>query len=188
MATIIQCVSFGSLWWLRPGDTVDHSAVFNTTGFVTSSTSNRCWIMAGAVRFNVNGRRLVERYEELGGAIYASPGLERRGSWNRLLLHPRQSKSRKVDSYLVCVQSAKVGRIDYSADWRSTHVRIVAASSRGDKQETLLLMGPNSFIRTSLCIVGLRCLLDHFEVIGRLLRLRRNQNDCPPNRGGTALI
>ena len=43
---VIRCLTFGSLWWLRPGNQVSdplrfsaHAAVFNTTGFVSGGGS-----------------------------------------------------------------------------------------------------------------------------------------------------
>jgi hypothetical protein len=158
---IIRCVSFGSLWWLRPGPTAAHSAVFNTTGFVTSSTSQRRWITPGVIRFNVNSRRRIERYDHtLAGAVYSSPGLERLGSWNRVLLQTRLPGTAPVDKYLVQIASDRFGRIRYDGDWRSDDVRIVAASSRGMQQETLLLMTPLSVIETSLGTFDLPCILN----------------------------
>ncbi len=57
---IVHCISFGTLWWLRPGTDNESSlkfscqaAVFNTTGFISGSRERRNWIVPGVIRFNL---------------------------------------------------------------------------------------------------------------------------------------
>jgi hypothetical protein len=154
---IIQCIGFGSLWWRRPGPTRAHSAVFNTTAFGKKS---RCWVEPGLLRFNENSRRFIQRYDDtLIGASFFSPGIERLGKLNRLLLHPRCSPQLPIDKYLVRLSSDIFGRINFGGDWRTGGVRLIARSARDTRQETLLLMNRDDLINTSLGTLDLTCLL-----------------------------
>ncbi len=153
---IIQCLTFGSLWWLRPGQDKGHSerfasqaAVFNTTGFRRGARERRNWIVAGVIRFNA-GTLLDQRLNatDLEGGCFQTCGLERSGSWNRLLLTRRTRAVSLPDAVLVRVQKREFGRIHYGSEWRTPGVRIVAASVHGEEQETLLWMHIGSEITT----------------------------------------
>lgn len=153
---IVECLSFGSLWWLRPGNSNDDprkfttkAAVFNTTGFCHGAREHRNWTVAGVVRFNagtLNEQRIYQ--DDLIQEQFHAPGLERMGSWNRLLLSRKVRHMQYPDAILVNIRSQTVGRIVFGSHWRTSGIRIVASSSFGDEQETLLLMTPDSEITT----------------------------------------
>ena len=153
---IVQCLTFGSLWWLRPGRDKEHperftsqAAVFNTTGFCHGARDRRNWIIAGVIRFNA-GTILEQRLNaaSLDGGCFETCGLERSGSWNRLLLLRRIRAVSVPDAVLVTVQKKEFGKLRFSSEWRTPEVRIVAASVHGEEQETLLWMQIGSEITT----------------------------------------
>src|SRR4051794_22747341 len=142
---LIRCVSFGSIWWLRPGDRLSdplrytaRAATFNTTGFVSGARERRQWHVSGIVRFNMamHGRTGCPAFE---GECYESPGLERRGTWNRLLLGKRLKHATRAERILICVDSREIGRINFDGCWHGQGVSVVAASAFRGCQETLLL-------------------------------------------------
>lgn len=152
---ILRCLSFGSLWWLRPGDDKGDSqrfaaraALFNTTGFIDGRRTRRLWMVAGVVRINVGMHPDTREAEAFAGKAYESGGLERRGSWNRLLLGREARCWNNPDSILLCIRSDRVGRINFQGEWRSKDVDVVAASAHRGVQETLLLLRFGSTIQT----------------------------------------
>jgi len=152
---IVKCLSFGSVWWLRPGnqpnDTkrfTSRAALFNTTGFVSNSQVRRLWLVSGAIRINAGMHPEVQNVEALIGRCFESPGLERRGTWSRLLLGQKYAGQKRAEALLVCVNSLVVGRLDFLGAWHSQGVDAIAASARRGLQETLLLMQPGSTFRT----------------------------------------
>jgi hypothetical protein len=154
---IVDCLSFGSLWWLRPGETADsslkfsgHAAIFNTTGFRQGAGERRSWTIPGVLRFNAGtlaDQRL--RPEMLIGGKFQATNVEHRGSWNRLLLLRKVRRQVPPDAMLVNVRSVTVGSIAFGANWRSSGVRVIASSSFGGEQETLLLMAAGGEFTTS---------------------------------------
>jgi len=152
---IVRCLSFGSLWWLRPGnqpsDTLrfsTHAAVFNTTGFVSGSRERRLWLVSGVVRINLASHTNPISANSFASNCFQSPGPERRGEWNRVLLSKRVRHGDKVDRLLFCVRSTSIGRIDFDQPWRNKDVDVIAASAQHGVQETLLLAIPGSHLRT----------------------------------------
>ena len=155
---IVECLSFGSLWWLRPGSVHDdpmkftsRAAVFNTTGFRTGGRTRRNWIVAGVLRFNA-GTLSEQRInpEMLTEGKFQTSGIERSGTWNRLLF-TRKVRGRCVpDALLVNARSGTFGLIAFRSSWRTQGVRVVASSSFGREQESLLLMMPGTEISTRL--------------------------------------
>jgi len=155
---ILHCLSFGSLWWLRPGNHPDSSArysseaaVFNTTGFISGSRERRNWLVAGVVRFNV-GSCLEQRIrpDQIQQRKFFSPGPERNGVQNRLLLTRKIQANALADLLLIRISDEEHGRISFDSEWRSKGVRIVAASEFRDRQESLLLVPPDGYVKTNL--------------------------------------
>jgi hypothetical protein len=153
---IIHCVSFGSLWWLRPGQQVDdpmrftsHAALFNTTGFISGSRERRSWHVPGIVRINAGMHRHAARSGDYVARSYESRGIERRGEWKRLLLGRQVNGPSKVDVLLLCVKSETIGRIDFGLEWSTNGVDAVAASACKGMQETLIVAPISAKIRTS---------------------------------------
>ena len=152
---ILRCLSFGSLWWLRPGEDredsqryVARAALFNTTGFIHGAQTRRLWLVAGVVRINAGMHPDVREAEQFAGKTYESGGLEHRGSWNRVLLGREAKRLSNVHAILLCVRSDRVGRIEFQGKWHSEGVHVVAASAHRGVQESLLLMRPGATIQT----------------------------------------
>ncbi len=154
---IIRCLSFGSLWWLRPGNQVSdplrfslRAAAFNTTGFRCGCRERRSWCISGVVRINLAAHAPAIRQANFEDCCYQSPGPERRGEWNRVLLGSRAGHTVQVDRLLLCASSAVIGRINFDAEWHDEGVSVVAASALRGVQETLLLAIPGSELRTDM--------------------------------------
>jgi hypothetical protein len=155
---IIHCLNFGALWWMRPGRNHEsaakfttEAAVFNTTGFVSGARERRNWIVAGVIRFNVgtcNEQRV--RPEQLGQSRFVSPGPERSGSLNRLLLTRRARSNVPADLLLACISEEEHGRILFDSDWRSPGVRILSSSEFGRRQQSLVLMPIDGIVNTEI--------------------------------------
>ena len=152
---VIRCLSFGSLWWLRPGtlasDTLrfsDRAAVFNTTGFHCCSRERRLWHVSGIVRINLASHIHTQGARNFENGCYQSPGPERRGEWNRLLLGKCMGTAVPVDRLLVCSRSTVIGRIDFDSRWNGGGVAVIAASALRGVQETLFLAVPGTELRT----------------------------------------
>jgi len=164
----IRLVSFGSLWSVKShGETICEKAVFNTTGFLPGKLHSGkrdlpATIIKGRIRFDRAYSSEVTIYEGEKGAIYESPGFERfdpgDGWENRVLFRHRQEDHARVDAFLVRIDSSIHGRIHFSRDWKTRDVKVIAASSRGQYQETLLLMGTTGKITTSIGVLNLSCL------------------------------
>ena len=152
---MIRCLSFGSLWWLRPGNQASdplrfsvRAAVFNTTGFRCGSHERRLWHISGVVRINLASHTQTTGAHNFENGCYKSPGPERRGEWNRLLLGKCMGTAIPADRLLVCSRSTVIGRIDFDSRWNSGGVAVVAASALRGVQETLLLAVPGAELRT----------------------------------------
>ena len=156
---IVRCISFGSLWWLRPGNQTSdplrfstHAAAFNTTGFRDGSRERRLWHVSGVVRINLASHKRAMQTLTFEDGCYQSPGPERRGEWNRLLLGKHTGHTVRIDRLLVCTLSAVIGRIDFDRPWHDAGVTVVAGSALRGVQETLLLAVPGSELRTEVGI------------------------------------
>lgn len=159
----VKCISFGSVWRYRAGHDglLAHSCVFNTTGF--GPRDRRAYMTEGEVRFNCNVKPPIQSpaHDLLGTVYECKEGVRLVGKINRLFLHPRLPDLTEPDFYLVRVASEMHGRIHYKGEWRTNSVSVIAASSHGDRQEFLLLMGPNARIVTTLGVLDLTCLMKH---------------------------
>lgn len=152
---VIRCLSFGSLWWLRPGNQASdplrfsvRAAVFNTTGFHCGSRERRLWHVSGVVRINLASHIHTTGARNFENGYYQSPGPERRGEWNRLLLGKCMGTAVPADRLLVCSRSTVIGRIDFDSRWHDRSVAVIAASSLRGVQETLFLAVPGAELRT----------------------------------------
>ena len=153
---VIRCLSFGSLWWLRPGNQVSdplrysvRAAAFNTTGFRSGSRERRLWHISGVVRINRAAYPDTTGAADFENGCYQSPGPERRGEWNRLLLGKRLGQAVPADGLLLCARSTVIGRIDFESRWHDENVIVVAASALRGVQETLFLAKPGAELRTA---------------------------------------
>jgi hypothetical protein len=152
---VIRCLSFGSLWWLRPGDqTADplrysaHAAAFNTTGFRSGSRERRLWTIAGVVRINLGMHPALGNAEDFADACFDTRGPERRGEWNRLLLGRKLKPRTAADKLLLCWRSNALGRTGFDISWHDTKIQVLAASAFRGVQETLVLASPGAQFQT----------------------------------------
>ena len=166
----VKWVGCGALWWSRPGATLAETAVMNTTGFVLGTREVRRWCSpetGGIVRINCNRSYPIARYEDEVGGVFLSQGVQRSGQQNRLLLHPRVSERRRIDCYLVALDSAVHGSVDLPSRPFSGHVQLVSASERGRVQQLLLLMWPDSKVTTTFGRLELSWLLERQKLLTR---------------------
>jgi hypothetical protein len=152
---VVHCVSFGAVWWLRPGNhTSDplrfssHAAVFNTTGFVSGARERRLWHIAGVIRINLGMHRNTDDARRFEATRYECIGLERRGAWNRLLLGRRLDRTVKAEKIIVCTHSSVIGRIKFDTSWHGNEIQVLAGSALRGEQETLLLAAPGAHLQT----------------------------------------
>ena len=152
---VIRCLDFGSLWWLRPGeDAADpfrfsvHAAVFNTTGFLSGCRERRFWHISGVVRINTGMHGHSQQTRDFESSSYESPGLERRGAWNRLLLGRRLREKMPAEKVLLCARSNAIGRINFDAKWHASDVQVIAGSALRGAQETIILASPGAQFQT----------------------------------------
>jgi hypothetical protein len=152
---IIRCLSFGSLWWLRPGNQASdplrfssRAAAFNTTGFRCGSRERRLWCVSGVVRINLASHTQAFGASTFEDCCYQSPGSEKRGEWNRVLLGSRTGDTVNVDRLLLCARSTIIGRVNFDGVWHDEGVSVIAASALRGVQEMLLLAIPGSELQT----------------------------------------
>ena len=152
---VIRSLSFGSLWWLRPGDQTSdplrfsvRAAAFNTTGFRCGSRERRLWHVSGVVRINLASHSEATRAGTFEDKCYQSPGPERRGEWNRLLLGKLLGSGMRADCLLLCARSTAIGRINFDNCWYDGSVAVIAASALRGVQETLFLAVPGAELGT----------------------------------------
>ncbi len=143
---VIRCLSFGSLWWLRPGKRIEdplrfsaHAAVFNTTGFVSGAREWRLWLVAGVIRINLGMHPASHDANNFEAGCFECAGLEQRGEWNRLLLGRRVKQNTRAEKVLLCVRSGVLGRIDFNDEWHDRTVQVISGSALHGYQETLIL-------------------------------------------------
>jgi hypothetical protein len=151
-AMVIHCLSFGSLWWLRPGDDVSdplrfssRGAIFNTTGFISNCRGRRLWHISGVIRINAAMHCGTSRFD---GARYECTGIEHRGEWNRVLLGRRLNRSIKAEKILAGVHSSVIGRIRFDSSWSDDKIQVIAGSALRGQQETLILASPGAQFQT----------------------------------------
>ena len=152
---VIRCLSFGSLWWLRPGNRKEdslrfsaHAAVFNTTGFNLGSRNRRLWLVAGVIRINLGTQPRSHDSLNLIEESFESTGLERWGQWNRVLLGRRRDQSTRADKVLQCARSSVYGRINFDDEWHDRGIQVIAGSAFRGHQEALILADPGAQFET----------------------------------------
>jgi len=155
---IVQCISFGSHWWLREaydrrtGELLRYrSAFMNTTRISCAETQKFKHWLPGFVRINAGTWPRFDAPEELLQAKFHTDGVTRYKETNRLMLRLRAPDDAEVDQYLVCINSRTEGMINFNTDWRcDAPARIFSSSYFKQMQETLVLLKQGTIIRTSL--------------------------------------
>ena len=155
---IVQCISFGSHWWLRKsfdrrtGAFLRHQSAFmNTTHIKVGSPKKYKHSIGGFVRINAGTRPYFDSPQEILQAKYYTEGVTRYMESNRLMLRSRAPDEAEADRFLVCVRSTSEGMIDFNSDWRCDGpARILCSSCYAFRQETLLLVKKQTVIWTAL--------------------------------------
>ena len=154
---LVKILSFGCNWWSRFGHDPEsrfrysrHAAYYNSTGVRCGRKIRRHWIVPGLIRFNGTGdfnphcpHRSVGQVFSCTEPIFAYGG-------NRVLFERKVKKSEVPDYFLVGMSSERYGRIDFKADWKPERCIAIATSDLRGKQEALLLMKSDDWVRSNL--------------------------------------
>jgi hypothetical protein len=164
MALVVQVLSFGSAWWVRPGRDVGdperytrRAAYFNSTGIEAGGKIHTAGPVHGLVRFNISSGLDPHRTQNNIGQVFCFTEVERYRETNRLLALRRATKGATPTHFLLRVSSILHGTLSPTRRWRSADVQTIAVSRYRGRQESLLLMTAQSVIRTSLGTWTLRC-------------------------------
>jgi hypothetical protein len=154
---LVTITGFGSVWRRRFGkDESDprrfaRAAYFNTTGVPVNGKIRTRPKIVGHVRFNGVGGFDPNHPLAMINCVFecAEPCVwqgQNKVLFRRMLRTPQQP-----DYFLVVVRSSDVGHLDVgSSTWRSEGTLLISFSECRDQQETMLLMPPDSRLRTDL--------------------------------------
>ena len=155
MEIIVHILSFGSAWWVRPGEDqtdplrfTQHAAYFNSTGIQQASKVHTAGPVRGLVRFNVSSGLNPHRTQSNIGQNFACTEIEVYRDTNRLLAIRRAPDSAVPTHFLACMTSTIHGAISMRGAWRTGSVEVVSMSRYRGKQETLLLIASGGQVRT----------------------------------------
>jgi hypothetical protein len=155
----VKILEFGSNWWARFGrDHKDphrytrHAAYYNSAGIRCANKVRRYWVLPGLVRFNGVGdfnphfpSRSIGETFWCANPVFTSGG-------NRVLFVKR-AKNAVPNLYLVVVSSDRHGVLDLgNPAWKSQSIWPISVSQMRDRQEALLLMEPEDWVRSALGI------------------------------------
>jgi hypothetical protein len=156
MELIVQILSFGSAWWVRPGweerdplRYTQHAAYFNSTGVRQGSKVHMDGPVKGLVRFNATSGLNPHRTQDNIGAVFCCSGIEMYRNTNRLLAIRRLSQDTAPTHFLASMSSSIHGAIRLGDHWREGDVQAISMSRYRGRQETLLLLPDEARIRTS---------------------------------------
>jgi hypothetical protein len=154
----VKILEFGSNWWARFGRDHDdpcrytrHAAYYNSAGIRCANKVRRYWLLPGLVRFNGVGdfdphfpSRSVGETFWCANPVFTCGG-------NRVLFVRTAPKNTVPDHYLVVVSSDRHGALDLgNASWKSQSIWPISISRLRDRQEALLLMEAEDWIRSAL--------------------------------------
>lgn len=157
MEQVIQVLSFGSAWWVRPGrDELDplrftrHAAYFNSTGIQQASKIHTAGPIRGVVRFNVSSGLDPHRTHSNIGQLFLCSEVEVYRNTKRLLVICRASKTETPTHFLVCMRSTLHGTIALREPWCTGDVEIISLSRYRGRQEVLLLIAAGGSVHTTV--------------------------------------
>jgi hypothetical protein len=110
----------------------------------------RHWIVPGLIRFNGTGEFDSHCPGRSIGQVFSCTEPAFAYGGNRVLFERKVKKSEIPDYFLVGVSSERYGWIDLRADWKPERCLAIATSELRDKQETLLLMKLDDWVRSNL--------------------------------------
>ena len=153
----VTVTGFGSVWRRRFGkDQSDprcfaRAAYFNTTGVPVGRQIRTRPRIVGHVRFNGVGGFDPNHLLGMINSVFecAEPCVWR--GQNKVLFKRMLSTPQQPDYFLVVVRSSEVGHLDVgSPSWRSDGTLLISFSECRDRQEAMLLMPADSWLRTDL--------------------------------------
>ena len=156
--TSVKILEFGSNWWVRFGRDYDdplrytrHAAYYNSAGIRCANKVRRYWVLPGLIRFNgVSDFNPHFPGRSIGETFWCTHPVLACGG-NRVLFAKRAAKNTVPDYYLVVVSSDRHGALDFhDPAWKSQSVWPISISQLRDRQEVLLLMEPEDWVRSSL--------------------------------------
>ena len=153
----VTVTGFGSVWRRRFGkDESDprrfaHAAYFNTTGVPVGGQIRPRPRIVGHVRFNgVGGFDPNHPLGMINSVFECAEPCVWQGQ-NKVLFKRMLPTPQQPDYFLVVVCSSEIGHLDVgSPSWRSEGSLLISFSECRDKQEAMLLMPADSWLRTDL--------------------------------------
>jgi hypothetical protein len=157
MEQVVQILSFGSAWWVRPGrDENDperytrHAAYFNSTGIAQGRKIHTAGPVHGMVRFNVRSGLDPHRTHSNLGQKFCCTRIENYRETNRLLVIQRALDTATPTHFLACMNSTLHGTISLRTNWRVGDAAIISMSRYRGRQEALVLIAAAAQIRTTV--------------------------------------
>jgi len=156
----VKILEFGSNWWARFGRDHDdpcrytrHAAYYNSAGIRCANKVRRYWVLPGLVRLNGVGDFNPHYPGRSIGETFWCADPVFTGGGTRVLFVRRAAKNTAPDRYLVVVSSDRHGALDFgNPGWRSQSIWPISISQLRDRQEALLLMEPEDWVRSALGI------------------------------------
>lgn len=154
----VKILEFGSNWWARLGREHDdphrytrHAAYCNSAGIRCANKVRRYWVLPGLVRFNgVGDFNPHFPGRSIGETFWCTDPAFNCGG-NRVLFVRRALKTAMPDHYLVVVSSDRHGALDfYDPAWKSQSIWPISISQLRDRQEALLFMEAEAWVRSAL--------------------------------------
>jgi len=160
---LVTITGFGSVWRQRLGKNESdrrrrgHAAYFNTTGVPVNGKIRTRPKIVGHVRFNgVGGFDPKHPLAFINTVFECAEPCVWQGQ-NKLLLERKLSAPRQPNYFLVVVRSSEIGHLDVgSPAWRAEGTLIISFSEWRDQQEAMLLMPPESWLRSDVGRFALR--------------------------------
>lgn len=154
---LVTITGFGSVWRRRFGNDPNdprrfaRAAYFNTTGVPVNGKIRTRPKVVGHARFNGAGGFDPNFPLRMANCVFecAEPCVwqgQNKVLFQRILPAPQQP-----DYFLVVVKACEVGHLDVgSTAWRSNGAILISFSESDKEQEAMLLMPPDSWLRTDL--------------------------------------
>ena len=153
---LVTITGFGSVWrrfgkYENDPKRLVGAAYFNTTGIPVDGHMRTRPKILGHARFNGVAGFDPHRPLSMINSVFecAEPCVwngQNKVLFKRMLRTPEQP-----DYFLVVVRAAEVGRLEVSsAGWRSEGTLLISCSESRRQQEAMLLMPPDSWLRTAL--------------------------------------
>ncbi len=154
---LVTITGFGSVWRRRFGKNQSdprrfaRAAYFNTTGICVGGQIRTRPRIVGHVRFNGVGGFDPNHLLGMINSVFecAEPCIWQ--GQNKVLFNRKLSAPQQPDYFLVVVRANEVGYLDLgSPAWRSEGTLLISFSECRHEQEAMMLMPPDSWLRTNL--------------------------------------